>query len=322
MPADAIYFPTINVPNSSWFSRTLLYWDSIATIVPNEYFVNPEALDRHSLELVREGLVKPLAPLMHTWEIQNFSAPFIDYLGNLGAELRRREKGFSKSSGIEINFEKLNHAIVKGLRKMELAEVASRGWLLVEATTANDFMAYLAATLGQLPSVNMTPITNLRKHLSPLIGDSERIYGELDVMRLELLSEAFPAPRRHVRAQDIADFKRLHGDKLYSYRHYIETELTGLVAISDRAVRQYRMDQVKAYITKEIRVLLDAMESYGWIDIVLGKLCALLGPIPGVGTLPSMLNAVYQACGGDQSHIGSPLVYAAYAHKSLTLGGN
>jgi hypothetical protein len=35
--ADAvIYFPYIRVPDNEWFTRVLLYWDQLGTIVPEE----------------------------------------------------------------------------------------------------------------------------------------------------------------------------------------------------------------------------------------------------------------------------------------------
>ena len=33
MKACAIYYPYIKVPNSAWFTRTLLYWDEVGAIV-------------------------------------------------------------------------------------------------------------------------------------------------------------------------------------------------------------------------------------------------------------------------------------------------
>ena len=30
----ALYFPYISVPQGSWFTRVLLYWDGVASVVP------------------------------------------------------------------------------------------------------------------------------------------------------------------------------------------------------------------------------------------------------------------------------------------------
>jgi hypothetical protein len=34
---NVIYFPYIRVPESEWFTRVLLYWKQVASIVPYEY---------------------------------------------------------------------------------------------------------------------------------------------------------------------------------------------------------------------------------------------------------------------------------------------
>ena len=58
MKNKVLYFPYINVPNSIWFTRMLLYWDEVGAIVPYEYIDNPEKLDSHTKSLVEAELVR------------------------------------------------------------------------------------------------------------------------------------------------------------------------------------------------------------------------------------------------------------------------
>ncbi|WP_203711426.1 hypothetical protein [Asanoa siamensis] len=58
----ALYFPFINVPSTAWWTRTLLYWDRVGTIVPHSYRHEPENLGLHTLELIREGLLDQYPP--------------------------------------------------------------------------------------------------------------------------------------------------------------------------------------------------------------------------------------------------------------------
>jgi len=49
-----LYYPYINLSQSDWTIRTLLYYEKLGTIVPQEYFYNPERnYEPHMLELVR-----------------------------------------------------------------------------------------------------------------------------------------------------------------------------------------------------------------------------------------------------------------------------
>lgn len=55
---DAVlYFPMIRPPESAWFSRVLLYWDKIGTIMPAQYSEDHEFLGAYTSGLLREGLL-------------------------------------------------------------------------------------------------------------------------------------------------------------------------------------------------------------------------------------------------------------------------
>jgi hypothetical protein len=49
MKDKILYFPHINLPNTDWTVRTLLYYDQVGTIVPNDHFYNPEKYGNSSL---------------------------------------------------------------------------------------------------------------------------------------------------------------------------------------------------------------------------------------------------------------------------------
>lgn len=42
MSNKILYFPYINVPDTAWFSRMLLYWDEVGAIIPYDFIDNPE----------------------------------------------------------------------------------------------------------------------------------------------------------------------------------------------------------------------------------------------------------------------------------------
>ena len=70
MANSVIHFPYIAVPTSSWFARTLLYWDAVGCVVPEEFDPNdqpayPSRADRrwgHTQELIAAGLIRPVRP--------------------------------------------------------------------------------------------------------------------------------------------------------------------------------------------------------------------------------------------------------------------
>lgn len=57
----ALYYPTMNVPESPWLMRTLLYWDQVASIVPEsmQSEVSEHPFTRRLLDLGQLVLLDP-----------------------------------------------------------------------------------------------------------------------------------------------------------------------------------------------------------------------------------------------------------------------
>jgi hypothetical protein len=64
MTDKLLYFPYINLPNTDWTVRTLLYYEKVGSIVPDDFFYAPEKnYDPFMLELVKQELVFPINPI-------------------------------------------------------------------------------------------------------------------------------------------------------------------------------------------------------------------------------------------------------------------
>lgn len=72
-----LYYPYIAVPNTKWLTSSLLYWDEVASIVPTDYFHQPELHDPFMLELVKANLVRQLPPLDYMGTSVEFENGFI-----------------------------------------------------------------------------------------------------------------------------------------------------------------------------------------------------------------------------------------------------
>lgn len=75
-----LYFPHIRVPDNEWFTRALLYWDEVGTIVPH---APPdevrEILGEHTLRLMDAGLVSRVRA-GDAREIPRFDEAFIELI--------------------------------------------------------------------------------------------------------------------------------------------------------------------------------------------------------------------------------------------------
>ncbi len=62
MPARALYFP--RVPEDEWFTRALLYWDTVGTInCPAGLEDDPRYVTARMRELIKNDLLQPVYPV-------------------------------------------------------------------------------------------------------------------------------------------------------------------------------------------------------------------------------------------------------------------
>ena len=74
-----IYYPYIRLPESAWFSRAVLYWDSVATIVPDQWTADPNKLGSYTLELVQLEVVTQLLSLIRGFGQARYSLHWIHH---------------------------------------------------------------------------------------------------------------------------------------------------------------------------------------------------------------------------------------------------
>ena len=332
MRDNALYFPYISVPESSWFIRVLLYWDKVSSIVPSEYKEHPERLTPFMRELLMAGLVEQVIPKEYIDEIHVFDAAFLRYIDNQSRRHRNNPNTEPRQdlSPVPIHLEKIGN-IASELVDRGLARNKTYPWYDVDPWVANSFMAYLAATLGQLESLKAAPITNSDSCFSALGGVPHvpqpdlALHGKLDPLRTLILRNLLPSPLGPVRITDIVKFKSRYGDSLQTFRRKIESGCIALTSIQDIDAQQEAVTLLLAQFEDEIAEITDAMRSR-WKSIVFSALLPLVGfgvtvlaakPLTaevGLGASLSLGTAVYQALEGSRQYdntLNRPLAYAA-----------
>ncbi|MET0650601.1 MAG: hypothetical protein ABW208_28670 [Pyrinomonadaceae bacterium] len=339
MRNKVLYFPHMEVPQSAWLTRTLLYWDTVGVIMPYQYVEEPEKLNEHTRSLIEANLVTQVIPSDYLHEIPNFSTAFLDYVGSLGTELDRRRHQFHPDAYSHIHVQKFGykpiHAeklgsmpvhldktndIAYGLVNLGVAKWSDYPWVNVEPQTAYEFMGYLAAVLGHHPELQFTPVTDKSLNLVKLVAAEKRrarMDEQLNYLRLQVLEDVLPVPTVPLRVRDVEDFKRRHGEQLSRFRRTIEAELTVLADIQDADLRERRLELFIEGAREEIQDIQSKMIDNRWSRVVYGKLCALLGKVPVVGFVPDIINTVYNAFGNSPVNPNTPFAYAAYAQREL-----
>jgi hypothetical protein len=317
---NVLYFPHIQVPNSTWFTRTLLYWDKVGAIVPSDYINNPERFGQYTKELVQTKLLIRVVPGRYIGKVPNFSQAFLTYLHSLGAELKQRQDAFKSVDGTwSIHAEKME-PLAEPLTELGLAKRLQYPWYKMEKDTATDFMGYLAAVLGSLDDVQCTPITDEIENLNHFIraGTLHRNgLQELERLRCDVLEDLFPAPAIPLSPSEIAKFKERHGELLRNFRLHVEKQLIEMASISDPGLRNYRLNIFWDETHGTVDEIKARLNESGWPDLILGKFGSIVGEIPGVPFV-SLISAFYNALKPKEVDIkSSPLLYAAYAQEDL-----
>lgn len=125
--------------------------------------------------LLMEGLVVPVIPAHYVHQIPRFDQSFIELIEARLRRCRQRELAGLPVRRMDAEKMSLIHAEKLGqipnfLIEVGLARRVNWNWFDIESTTANLFMAYLAACLGAVPDVNATPVTNrltVARYLQP-----------------------------------------------------------------------------------------------------------------------------------------------------------
>lgn len=340
MPANALFFPYIALPDDAWTTKALLYWDRLSSIVPRDHLHRPEQMSPFMRDLLTEGLVVPVIPGRYIRQIPRFDESFIELIEARLRRSRRREflglpmRRMDAENMSLIHAEKLGE-IPDFLVKVGLARRVDWNWFDIESTTTNLFMAYLAACLGAVPDVNATPVTNqlaIARHLMPKPPQLRVDRVDRQRVRDVILRQLLPVPAERIDLATLVKFKHQHGVLLQRFRTTVEAECTRIAALP-AADRIEASDAFLQACRQEIDEIKEAMQpSFG--RVVLGALMPLAAAGAAVQAVPpgqavaswgaaaSLLVAIYTAVTsiqGPRTIQNRPLAYVAHARSTFGL---
>ncbi|WP_027469534.1 hypothetical protein [Deefgea rivuli] len=335
MRSNALYFPYIALPQDSWTTKALLYWDKLSSIVPMDHLDRPEQMSEFMRSLLAEGLVEPVIPAQFIHQVERFDAAFIDLIDT---RLRRNHRSGSADDSLRrttrIHVEKLGE-IPSFLVESGLAKQIDWAWYDVETTIANQFMSYLAACLGAIPAVNATPVTDkaiFASSLRPRGLQPARQPLHQHKSREVILRHLLPTPAGPVDIDKLLSFKRRHGHLLPPLRASVEAHCTLVATLPDEKDRIEANEAFLLDSRQKVAEIEDAMRpSFG--KVVFGSLAPLFGAglavqatDPGnkvgyAGAALSLSGAIYQAVssirGSRRAAENRPLAYIAHAKREF-----
>lgn len=327
--SNILYYPYINLPRTDWTLRTLLYYDNVGSIVPQEYFYSPERhFDKFMLELVRNELVTPINPidvLDRPWDV---TRPFLELIENNPNNLLRAQNSFrdgnrglihkEKFPTSRIHADKFNENVFYSLEDLGLAKREDGRWYSVEKHTANSLMNFLATLIGTKTNRLLTT-----DYIKPIYF--QQSFKNEQIKRETILKSLIPFPQ-NIDLNKLLRFKERHSDLLIAFRTKVE-----IIALDPNIVEGTpHFHQVLAELLQRKEELSAKMNESNFNNIVFGAVCGLIGAYQGlasasnvgavIGGLPGFASAVYSALQIERAENvfdQSGLKYLALADKRI-----
>lgn len=310
--SGALYFPYISTPDDAWFTRVLLYWDTVGTIVPGGLEEDPKFISPQMAALREENLLQLVSPAFDLATVPNFRDAFAEYL-EADEIVRSRRDNAELMRFTKVHVFKLGD-VAEYLIDQKLARCRDGPgwelWLEVEQRTAALFMAYLAATLGALQD-GMDPVTDQAAAMAALLGLDTSVGVTLKrarELRLGILDELLPGPAAPVDAAALRRFKDDHRDELSAFRDLVDGELLKAAILDDADAREKQAEISTRQLVRERDNLVALMQRRRWPEIVFGSIAGVaaaaagvagglvLGPVAGAAfAVPGVIPAVFAA---------------------------
>jgi len=217
MSDDILYFPYISLPETLWTYRSLLYYNSLGVIVPNDYIYEPRLYKPKMRELIQSGLVKQVIPNEYTQDVKEFSSGFLNELMNDGTNtIEDKRNNFSKGVISRIHIEKFDKGLMDQLASLGLSKYDNYPWHKVESRTAFMLMAYLAAIIAIQD--NRVAITdNLSQSV---LNQSDNELNKL-IIKNRILEDILLLPTE-LNIRKLEKFKGRYNSDLIRFRRNIE----------------------------------------------------------------------------------------------------
>lgn len=336
MSRNALYFPYIDLPSTSWTTQAILYWDKLSSIVPMDYLHRPEQMDELTRSLLTEGLVEPIIPGMYIYQAREFDSCFINYVEQRVLPARERMSCSKNERPVTcIHAEKMGR-IPEFLVESGLAKQLDWAWYEVDAAIANSFMAYLASVLSALPEINAAPITD-RALFAASLGTRKYSKARGSALhefkaRQVILKAILPLPSGPVDLGRLIRFKARYGYLLPQLREKIEAHCALISILPEPEAREVATQNFINECREHVNEIVAAMRP-SFSRIVYGSLAPLFGSglalhttdqgnvLAYAGAATSLVGAAYQAIssvrGPRMAQEGRPLAYLAHVRREL-----
>lgn len=251
---DALYFPSVELPDEPSLTRVLLYWDRVGTIMPAQL---NRPLSRQLRELIDYELVRPVDPEPFGEAIDAFADGFITWVSSLDQEALHEQTTFS------VHRNKASTRLWEAMHRQGLVGSVYRDWIDLPRTIAFEYMGYLAVLLARMQHVPTEALTDIPRYWNCLTSRAAT-QGDRDAIRAVVLHDLLPTPTVPLPASEIARFKERYWELLHSFRRAIEEQVNECAALDGPDVRAFAVRQVNRSLRDQLVELQARMGESRW----------------------------------------------------------
>lgn len=217
-PQTVLYYPNMTLPSNDWLRHSLLYWDGIRAIVPEEF---GDLSFSNEMRLLRdEGQFFPIDLKYIYVNGEEFKNDVLDIIVSerfnrliLPKETRQLT---SRVHATKANPDLLEIFVEEGLAAPE----ANSDWYNCEPMTAFIYMSMLADHFAQKQTEVTVPSTDMEACQSLIF---EAIYPDkTEACLAAVLSHVLPVPRQDTPLKKIIEFKRKREDELLQFQTEVD----------------------------------------------------------------------------------------------------
>lgn len=239
MKDNALYYPYINLPESDWLLKRLLYWDKMYSIATYETIHNKKDLTPLMQELAEdENLFQFIKPLDYYHKLENFRNSFLETAKDF-----QFNNPYQNENMTRIHIEKIsdlsnqleNMGVIKPLR--------NHPWYEMDSELSDIFMRDLAIELCEISDIKATPITT-----SNFTFDRQFIENEV-------LNFTMPLPEGKIELKKIREFRERNKQTVKRYRDKIDDITDKILKGNSFEERQDLLNDARKNFTEELIIL-------------------------------------------------------------------
>lgn len=322
--SNLLYYPFISIPKTDWLSQALLYWDGIATIVPNVELRRQTNITPFARSLICDSIIQTVSPEEYAYARPDCYIEFLQWVEqNRASFLVGRDTPLQRVHSAKLDSMSIGKLGFLGEEFVEMG-VAKRSnscWYVMRSDLSMYFMTFLAILIGQ--ETGRIPVTDRYRGISQLVEIKETGYKQnfdstTPMFRDAILSELLPVPYGVEDYRSLVRFKDKYHDELLSFRREIESFLVSLSPFEpDKQKELCQLFIEKA--NDQVEEIKGKMHSFRFPEVNLGTIIAALPVLEGaierdmIGTGVGIASVLFQMIynPSKQENRNKPFAYAA-----------